>query len=65
MNSKTPGLSFQEMTIISEMTHSGYSGGECLKCGKSCKVREMIVLMNRKDDAGVEKACYFKGSPVI
>lgn len=47
------------MTIISEVTHSGDSELECLKCGKSYKMREMIVLIHRKEDADVEKACYF------
>lgn len=29
---------------------------------KSCKMREMIVLVNRKGEADMEKDFYFKGN---
>lgn len=54
------------MAVISEVTHSGCDEWECLRCGKSCKLREMIVVLkNRKGDADMEKAYYFKTAPVI
>lgn len=52
------------MTVISEMTHSGYSEGDCLKCGKSCK-NERNDCINRKVDDDVKKDPYVKGGPVI
>lgn len=52
------------MIVISEMTHSGYSEGDCLKCGKSCK-NERNDCINRKEDDNMKKDYYFKGGPVI
>lgn len=34
-----------------------------MRCGKPCKIRAIIVLINRKGDADMEKVWYFKGNP--